>query len=170
MGWRLVPKADTSARRLADRHYSRRNPGSACFTPPGETVVLHRPRAVWASLRQRPELVAHAFGATAWVCSIFRNEGAGLSSTLIREAVAATRAEWGDPPPDGFLTFVDPQAVGEPGSNPGWCFIRAGWVPVGWTPGGHGRNPLRALRLAPEDFGKPVSARAQLSLLEAFGG
>lgn len=60
--------------------------------------------------------------------------------------------------------------AGKPGSNPGWYFLRAGWVPVGWTPGGHGRNPLRALRLAPEDFGEPVSARAQLSLLEALGG
>ena len=55
----------------------------------------------------------------------FRNEGAGLSSELIREAVAATRAIWGPPPALGFVSFVDARKVRS--TNPGYCYQMAGW-------------------------------------------
>jgi hypothetical protein len=45
------------------------------------------------------------------VCSAFRNEGAGIASEMIREAVSATRAYFGDPPPLGMITFIDRKKV-----------------------------------------------------------
>ena len=49
-----------------------------------------------------------------------------MSSDLIREAVAATRAEWGEPPPGGTVTTIDPHKVRHK-RDPGRCFLRAGF-------------------------------------------
>lgn len=51
---------------------------------------------------------------------------------MIREAVAATRAYYGEPPPSGMITFVDPSKVRHK-RDPGRCFRRAGFVLVGLT-------------------------------------
>lgn len=163
MLWLPSHRFDRVGAELADRHYSRRTVGSPQFVPPGSCVVLRSRcgRAIWASLRQKHQ--DHRW-APSWVCSIFRNEGAGLSSELIRDALAATRGVWGDPPVRwGMVTFVKPSAVRS--SNPGWCFIRAGFEPVGWTKGGHGREPLRVLSCPPERWPEPMRADGQLSLL-----
>jgi len=85
----------------------------------------------------------------AWNCSIFRNEGPHLSSELVVEAVAATRALWGDPTEQGFITFVDRSKV-RPKRDPGRCFLRAGFRFVGYTQSGK-----VALQLAPADFPPP---------------
>lgn len=69
------------------------------------------------------------------VNSLFRNEGAGLSSDLIREALAATRSNWPDLPALGMITFVDADKV-RPKRDPGRCYLRAGFVRVGETKGG----------------------------------
>lgn len=74
--------------------------------------------------------------------SIFRNEGAGLSSELIREAISATRSVW-EPPPLGLVTFVDRGKV-RAKRDPGYCYLRAGFSVVGETKGG-----LVALQLLP---------------------
>ncbi len=66
---------------------------------------------------------------------MFRNEGAGLSSELIRQAVAATRAYWGEPPSLGMVSFVDANEVRRK-RDPGRCFRKAGWKHVGHTKGG----------------------------------
>ena len=42
----------------------------------------------------------------AWMCSAFRNEGPGRASVLIREAVSATRATYGDPPALGIACYI----------------------------------------------------------------
>ncbi|HYE93916.1 MAG TPA: hypothetical protein VEA38_22995 [Terriglobales bacterium] len=81
-------------------------------------------RAFWITSWPFAEYVKHAW-AGAWVCSAFRNEGAGLSSELIREAVAATRAIWPDVPALGLVTFVDPTFVRT--TNPGCCYRAAGF-------------------------------------------
>lgn len=129
MRWRLAHKGHRTALALADRHYSRQKPGTRQMMPPGRTLVLVVPgRAVWGSLLQ--EKVDHAWPG-AWVCSIFRNEGAGLSSELIAEAVAATRWAWGDNP-HGMVTFVDLSEVRRK-RDPGRCFRRAGFRVVGRT-------------------------------------
>ena len=91
------------------------------------------------------EYVMHAW-AGAWICSAFRNEGAGLSSSLITSAVACTRQIWGEPPDMGMITFVDQTKV-KPKANPGYCYLRAGFKSAGHTKGG-----LIALQLLPADM------------------
>jgi hypothetical protein len=84
--------------------------------------------------------------AGAWMCSAFRNEGAQLSSDLVIDACAATRAIYGDPPPLGMVTFVDTTKVRRK-RDPGRCFRRAGFKECGTTKAG-----LLALQLLPEAF------------------
>tara|TARA_Y100000310_G_scaffold345345_1_gene463978 strand:- start:9408 stop:9671 length:264 start_codon:yes stop_codon:yes gene_type:complete len=73
-----------------------------------------------------------------------------LSSTLIRQAVAATLWKYGDPPELGMITFVNASKVKRK-RDPGRCYLRAGWSRVGETQGG-----LIALQLLPEDMPPPV--------------
>lgn len=154
MNWFRVSATDSVARSLADRHYPRENVGARFFTPPGRKVVLRcadvSGAAYWVSLFQQH--VDHAWPG-AWVCSAFRNETGWWSSELILEALAATRAEWGEPPPEGMITFVDPAATARRrgrNNRPGHCFRVAGFVelpqrttrgyfvlhrsPAGWPP------------------------------------
>lgn len=162
MRWHLTHSQDPRGRALADRHYSRQTPGSARFVAPGSPLVLITGSgdAVWVSLQQEHQ--DHAWPG-AWVCPIFRNESAHLSSELIREACAATIALWGaPPPPHGLITFVDERAV-RPKRDPGRCFRRAGFVEIGRT----SERDLLVLGLAPERFPPAESPLyAQLALPE----
>lgn len=141
---------------LADRHYNRRKVGSPQFVPPGRCVVLKTSclRAVWTSSWPFAQYVRHAWGG-AWVNSLFRNEGAGLSSELIREAVAATRSIW-EPPALGMITFVD-AAKTRPKRDPGRCYRKAGFSHVGFTKGG-----LWAFQMLPEDM--PAACQPKLEM------
>ncbi len=134
MNWRLSNRADPRALPLADRHYNRQKPGTPQFVPPGRCLVLLTDSALWVSSWPFAEYVKHEW-AGAWICSCFRNEGDVLSSLLIAEAVAVTRAEWGDPPAIGFITFVDASKTRRK-RDPGRCYRRAGWRHVGFTKGG----------------------------------
>lgn len=80
-------------------------------------------RAVWLTHWPRADLALD--GLDAWRCSIFRNEGAGLSSELIEGAMVLTAERWSDRPADGWLTWIDTTKVAS--SNPGSCFKQAGW-------------------------------------------
>jgi hypothetical protein len=144
--WWLSHRADTDVLPLADRHYNRQKIGSPQFVPPGRCLVLKTDPvdAFWITSWPFAEYVRHAW-AGAWVCSAFRNEGAALSSELIREATAATRAQW-QPPELGLITFVNAGKVRRK-RDPGRCFIRAGFRNVGFTKGG-----LVALQLLPADM------------------
>ncbi|WP_409562737.1 hypothetical protein [Hyphomicrobium sp. MC8b] len=96
------------------------------------------------------EWTRHAW-AGAWINSLFRNEGAGLSSDLIRQAVAATRAHYGDPPVLGMVTFINEAKTASRRSKrsaPGECYRRAGFREVGRTK----VNGLIVLQLLPEDM------------------
>jgi len=128
-------------------HYSRRTPGSKTFTGVGQEVVLVTDcgRAVWACIRQKTPMAVgsgrsrHRRGdetkATdakaryVWRNMIFRNLGAGLSSDLIREALAMTYVEWvnryGELPDERLRTEIDLKAVQS--RNPGYCYKCAGW-------------------------------------------
>jgi len=159
--WEKSWKADPRARQVADRHYNRQKPGSPQFVPPGRALVLYteneRGRAFWITSYPYPEYVRHAW-AGAWVCSAFRNEGAGIASQMIREAVAATRAYFGDPPPLGMITFIDRKKV-RPTMVHGkktWgrTYELAGFRVVGETKGG-----LLALQLLPEDMPEAEKAK-----------
>jgi len=149
MEWIGSHRADRRAAALADRHYSRQAVGAAQFVPPGRCLVLLTPdaHAVWVTSWPQARYVKHAW-AGAWICSLFRNEAPEeyLSSHLIREAVAATRACFGRPPVLGMVTFVNCSCV-RPKRDPGRCYRRAGFCPVGSTKGG-----LLALQLVPDDM------------------
>ena len=105
MIWELSYKADPRAWEVADRHYNRQKPGTPQFVPPGRALVLYTEtetvRAFWVTSYPFAQYVRHAW-AGAWVCSAFRNEGAGVASEMIRDAVAATRVYFGEPPELGF--------------------------------------------------------------------
>lgn len=186
MRWCLSHRAERRTRIIADRHYNRQKPGTRQFVPPGRCLVLISDdgRGAWITSWPFAEYVRHAWPG-AWVNSLFRNEGAGLSSELIREAVAATRAYFGEPPALGMVSFIDPDKTKHK-RDPGRCYKRAGFVCAeclrpkcngyrrptrgaegptyrcGWTKGG-----LRALRLLPEAMPLAESAHGTQGRLVA---
>lgn len=124
--WLVTHKGDKTCRILADRHYSRQHVGASMFTRPGRNLVLRTAAGdavwvTWSGIRDD--------GLRAWECTIFRNESLFLSSDMIRAAVSATIAEWGQPPPAGIITYVDQSKVRS--SNPGFCFLSAGFRRIG---------------------------------------
>lgn len=107
----------------ADRHYPRRSIGCGQLGGPGNVLVLRSldGLAGWISFyTKHPDDGLHA-----WRCTMFRNEGPALSSQLIIEAQEVTAQVWGEPPPDGWLTYVDRAKVAS--TNPGYCYLAAGW-------------------------------------------
>lgn len=114
MIWKMSNRADPKARELADRHYNRQKPGTPQFVPPGRCLVLYTEtesgKAFWVTSWPFAEYVKHQW-AGAWVCSAFRNEDAGIASEMIKEAVSATRAYFGEPPELGMITFIDTKKV-----------------------------------------------------------
>lgn len=150
MRWSVSHRADPVGVALADRHYNRQKIGSPQFVPPGRNLcfVTLDGLAVWTTSWPFAEYVKHAW-AGAWVNSIFRNEGAGLSSELIREAIAATRWTW-EPPELGIITFVD-AAKTRRKRDPGRCYRKAGFQHVGFTKGG-----LWAFQMLPDAMPQPL--------------
>jgi hypothetical protein len=141
-GWIEVKDGNDSVRHIFDAHYSRKRYADGrspkLFVGPGQKLVLMTAcaRAIFAWRK-----FISGDGQQGVNCAIFRNEGAGLSSELIRQADAIADARW---PGDRHYTYVNPRAVRSP--NPGCCFVRAGWRRCGVTK----RNGLLILeRLAP---------------------
>jgi len=89
------------------------------FTGPGERIVLRTERAdamfVWRNF-------IDASGQEGINCAVFRNESEHQSSELIRQADAIADAVW---PHSRHYTYVNAARVKS--SNPGFCFIVAGW-------------------------------------------
>jgi hypothetical protein len=148
---------DADALPLADRHYNRRKVGSPQFVPPGRCVVFKTRGldALWTSSWPFAQYVKHAWGG-AWVNSLFRNEGAALSSELIREAVAATRACWPAVPDLGMVSFVDASKTRRK-RDPGRCYRKAGFRHVGFTKGG-----LYAFQMLPSEMPEAVQPALDL--------
>lgn len=121
-------KFDKVGASLADKHYSRRTPGSNQFMPPGQTIVLigHDMRSVFGWHRPGPHTgIKLMSGLEGWTCTIFRNEGNVLSSELILDAELAVEKLGYGCGKDGFITYVwDSRVQSE---NPGACFKHAGW-------------------------------------------
>lgn len=132
--WHISHRADPVGVVIADRHYNRQKPGTPQFVPPGSCFVLLAPAALWVTSWPKGEYVKHRWPG-AWINSLFRNESPALSSSLIRQAVAATRWHYGEPPDLGMVTFVDPDKVRRK-RDPGRCYIKAGFRRVGFTEGG----------------------------------
>jgi hypothetical protein len=159
MMWRMSHRADPVAKRLADRHYNRQKPWTNQFAPPGSCLVLISTCecAFWITSNPYAQFVKHAW-AGAWVCSAFRSEGAGVASALIRDALAATRAFYGDAPEKGMVTFIDRKKVrptrvrGE--DTWGYTWKKSGFRHVGQTKGG-----LLAFQILPNDMPAAEAAR-----------
>jgi len=134
-GWVIVKKSHPILLRLADRHYTRQKPGTRLCTRPGINLcfVLEDGTAAFVTWRPIPR-IGRMDRLEAWECTLFRNEGGGKSSDLIREAVALIWDKWGWPPRDGLITAV---GIAETASGrgkwsqPGQCFVKAGWKPIG---------------------------------------
>lgn len=153
MIWHISHRADPEARVIADRHYNRQSPGARQFVPPGRCLVLKAPGAFWVTSWPFAQYVKHQWGG-AFVCSAFRNERRDqLSSDLVRTACAATRWKWPDLPELGMVTFVNADRVRKK-RDPGRCFLRADFRPVGKTKGG-----LHVLQLKPENFPEPLEPK-----------
>lgn len=122
--WFLSRDGDPQAVALYERHYSARRYQDgrvrSLFVGPGEKAVLLTGAGdalfAWRLFLDRRTSV---LGLN---CAVFRNEGACLSSALIREATAYARARWPEFTP---YTYVDPRRVRS--RNPGYCFLCAGW-------------------------------------------
>lgn len=145
---------------IADRHYNRQKIGAPQFVPPGRCLVLKRPDAFWVTSFPFAQYVKHAW-AGAWVCSAFRREKecAIPASELIRDALAATRWKFGDPPELGMVTFLDKSKVK---SIPvrgketwGRTWLLAGFMQVGKTKGG-----LLAFRIEPSFIPEAICPRS----------
>lgn len=153
MLWHKSHRADAEVVPLADRHYNRQKVGSPQFAPPGRCLVLKTQPldAFWITSWPFAQYVKHAW-AGSWVCSAFRNEGDHLSSTLIRDAVAATLDYYGDAPDLGMVTFVSRKHVRKK-RDWGRCYRKAGFLHCGYTKGG-----LVALQLLPAEMPDPEAA------------
>lgn len=139
--WHRIIHTDPRALEMADRHYSRKSPGTPEFIPAGHKIVLMHfaadgtPAALWASHRPAPDagLARPRFdGLDVWDCSIFRVEQRTVpASELIAEAVAITRGLWTPTPADGFYTTINPRKVPpikRRGQDMwGYCYVKAGW-------------------------------------------
>lgn len=139
--WRFSRDGDPIALELYLRHYSARayqdRRERRLFLGPGEKLVLvaHDDSAIFGWRRMLPG--ASMDGQEGINCAVFRNEGRTLSSQLIREADEIADARW---PGERHYTYVAPERIRS--SNPGFCFVMAGWRRAGWTKGGHGRDRL----------------------------
>lgn len=127
--WTEVIDGHPAARELADRHYSRKKKGATLFVGPGEKLVLltedRDALFVWRLARYRRD------GQQGIECSLFRNEGPQRSSDLIREACLWAWQRW---PGQRLFTYVNARKIRS--TNPGFCFIRAGWRKCGISKGG----------------------------------
>lgn len=121
--WWLTKDGDAACLALYERHYSayRYRDGRArkLFVGPGEKVVLRTKQGdamfVWRKF-------INASGEQGINCAVFRNESSYKSSELIRQADEIADCLW---PDCRHYTYVRAEAVAS--TNPGFCFIKAGW-------------------------------------------
>jgi hypothetical protein len=142
--WHSVKDGDPEAAALYLRHYSCRNYRDGrrrvLFCGPGEKLILLTEKKdalfVWRKF-------IDGSGQRGVNCAVFRNESAVLSSLLIKEAAAVAKRRW---PRERMYTYVNPGKIKS--TNPGYCFMKAGWNYCGETKGG-----LKIFEL-PAAFGK----------------
>lgn len=127
--WLSASDGDARARALYERHYSCHHYADGrkrtIFVGPGEKMLLMTMNCdalfVWRKF-------ISADGQQGVNCAVFRNESPIQSSLLIREAVAFAWRRW---PGERLFTYVAADKVKS--SNPGYCFIKAGWQKCGLT-------------------------------------
>lgn len=130
--WWLTKDGDKDCLELYERHYSAYRYADGrqrkLFVGPGEKVVLRTERGdacfVWRKFIDDS-------GQSGVNCAVFRNESPHRSSYLIRQADAIADCLW---PDSRHYTYVNPKEVRS--SNPGFCFLVAGWHRCGVTKSG----------------------------------
>lgn len=128
--WVQIRDGNVFALSIFERHYSKRHYKDGRivtrFVGPGQRIVLMTTDGnalfVWRKFISMDDQV----GVN---CSVFRNEGNLLSSALILDAEKFAVQRW--PAETRFFTYVDEKKIKS--SNPGYCFILAGWRRVGRT-------------------------------------
>ena len=121
--WIEIKDGDERGRRIFDGHYSRyvykdgRKP--KLFVGPGEKMVLVTPECdalfVWRKFISGDD-------QQGINCAIFRNESEHLSSDLIQQACGLAWNRW---PGERLYTYVNAKKIRS--TNPGYCFLKAGW-------------------------------------------
>ena len=127
--WYLTKDGDLTCLALYEKHYScyhyRDGRKRFLFVGPGQKIVLRTGSGdamfVWRNFIDDS-------GQSGINCAVFRNESKIRSSELIRQADAIADCIW---PHQRHYTFVDSQAIRS--TNPGYCFIVAGWKRCGFT-------------------------------------
>lgn len=127
--WFHIRDGDSTALGLFRRHYSHKPYADGrlpkIFVGPGEKMVLLSPCAralfVWRRF-------ISGDGQEGINCAVFRNEGAGRSSDLVSAADRLADERW---PGERHFTYVNPRKIRS--TNPGYCFIAAGWRRCGVT-------------------------------------
>lgn len=128
--WTEVYDGNGTAFQLFRRHYSfsrsKRIPDTETrIAGPGEKMLLLNADAtalfVWRKFISKDD-------QQGVNCAIFRNESGHLASDLIVEAMRLGWERW---PGTRFYTYVNPRKVRS--TNPGYCFMRAGWRKCGIT-------------------------------------
>lgn len=154
MTWQVTKDGDPRFIALADRHYSREQPGTPLAVGPGRKLVLITAdeQAMWATRYAQ----FRADGLEGWECTYFRNEGPWLSSHLIVLAIGINRYLWGNPPDAGMFTFIGPHLRGG-------CFFAAGFHREWRKPDGR-----QLLRLSPDRFPPPIAPEMH-TLFETHG-
>jgi hypothetical protein len=117
---------------LYERHYSayqyKDGRERKLFCGPGEKMILITKNKdalfVWRKFIDKS-------GQKGVNCAVFRNEGRIRSSILIMEAMAIAWRRW---PGERLYTYVNSRKIRS--SNPGYCFLVAGWKKCGLTKGG----------------------------------
>lgn len=128
--WSHSRDGDSYALAQFQRHYSYRAYADGrrrtLFVGPGEKMVLVATDAlfVWRKFIDNS-------GQQGVNCAVFRNEGPVRSSDLIRAAMGEAWVRW---PGARLYTYVKASAIRS--TNPGYCFLMAGWRREGRTKGG----------------------------------
>src|SRR3990167_6344665 len=116
--WLPVRDGDARARGLFSQHYSARHYRDGRrplkMAGPGEYMMLMTQDCSALFLWKK---FLDASGEQGICCAAFRNEGAALSSDLIREADDLAWLRW---PGERHYTYVNAKKIASP--NPGYCF------------------------------------------------
>ena len=137
--WWLTKDGDLDCLEMYERHYSAYIYADARerrqFVGPGEKWVFrsHDASAVWVWRKFIDDCIDGRTGKRqdGINCAVFRNESPVRSSDLIRQADSIADVLW---PHSRHYTYIDPEKVAS--TNPGYCFLMAGWRKCGRTKGG----------------------------------
>lgn len=124
--WIQIKDGGEAAFRLFKRHYTfrksrqRNKKNGLRIAGPGERIILittdHKALFIWRKEKFRMD------EQTGVNCAVFRNESNVLSSILIQQAVEIAMKRWQG---ERLFTYVNAKKIKS--SNPGYCFLKAGW-------------------------------------------